>query len=552
MNAESDPGFCAAQKVAQVDSVYHLSWEVIENLRKRRAHNEAMRKQRGIIVSGGRLPGGGSSAGYRKMYCADYASTLGDSWDWWTPTRWEPTGLHPYDVRGVPAAGLVGTMPQDEDYWDEVAYHTDRAWKHSGRWTTCPECRRQEADKLVAGGLSFTRRREMANRKVTDRLTRDQIVTARARRLRKTKWPLDKGPWLTSREATTMAHVASQRALCGQYVAVLERCIPAPGLRVERLATPMMCGTRACGVCFDQKRAHAGYRMEGPWKQFVTFTLPQDVVSRYHAWRHCITWMSKLLKWIAREVCKGTCECRAVNCQSRGQHPIVSVNGGKFDYAWVVEPHKTDWPHFHVAWTAEYVCYDWLRETWAEITGLGLAHIHSKEMYSEDGICRYLTKYMTKSMYSDEILAILYRRRMWASTIRRKPKWEKGYRLVDILHGKSAQDAVDCATLPKSESSALAGVHSKYWEFVQGAPGKFSRWLLGESCSDAAIAARMETHQVREARRLKEIWELAKLRYHQDRHCGFVPVWHEWCGSLGHCGELRGWSAESMSAVSSE
>ena len=114
--------------------------------------------------------------------------------------------------------------------------------------------------------------------------------------------------------------------------------------------------------------------------------------------------------------------------------------------------------------------------------------------------------------------------RMWASTIKTVPKWEKGYRLVDILRGKSAAAAVSCDTLPKSESSALAGVPLRYWEFAKGASGRFSLWRLEESSSDAAIAARRDIQTLEETGRLAEVWDRAKRRYLEDRRLGLVRI----------------------------
>jgi len=90
------------------------------------------------------------------------------------------------------------------------------------------------------------------------------------------------------------------------------------------------------------------------------------------------------------------------------------------EYAWVLEPHKSLYPHLHL--TSNLLWIDrreWMAK-WREITGQDVQHLDVKRVHSTDGICYYIAKYVSKARLTPEILAIMFRRRLWASTLKAK------------------------------------------------------------------------------------------------------------------------------------
>jgi hypothetical protein len=135
------------------------------------------------------------------------------------------------------------------------------------------------------------------------------------------------------------------------------------------------------------------------------------------------------------------------------------------------------------------VCKQWIREQWDEITGLGIPEVKVKNVYQIEGVCYYLCKYMTKAKYSDEILAVLKRRRLWASTITARPKWEQGYIRVACLNGEDARNVIERSTMIKLPLSALADVASRWWACVIHVRGMFGVWEAAEWWRLAEIVA---------------------------------------------------------------
>jgi hypothetical protein len=135
------------------------------------------------------------------------------------------------------------------------------------------------------------------------------------------------------------------------------------------------------------------------------------------------------------------------------------------------------------------VCKQWIREQWDEITGLGIPEVNVKNVYQVEGVCYYLCKYMTKAKYSDEILAVLKRRRLWASTITARPKWDQGFVLAARVHGAAARAVIEEATMPVLQSSTFVDAPTRYWVSVKFARGIFGVWELVEWWRVAEIAS---------------------------------------------------------------
>ncbi len=477
---------------AEPTSVYHASVDQLVHTHKRSRHREAIRRERGRATSGGRLPTSEQCAALRWMYRLDPHTEMGEDWDYWDDSRQEPSGIHPYDVRGGVPLDATELYPSDEAPAWRVERQGRQGARHQGDYRSCPACWPARPGILDAGGLSFSAEDRPGPATPKKRIRREAYQRARRRRLANKRRPLDRGPDLTQRESARMQRNRERGALCGQYAQVLQRRLPAAGVLAETLVIPLVCGLRRCPTCFERARKSARYRMEGPYRQFVTFTLSREGISRLHAWRHMSKWVGELMKRLAREADKGIWQCYAENCEKREPHEIVNSCGQKLEYAWVIEPHETPWPHVHVAWSARYVCYDWLREQWREITGQDVEWTKTKEVYTVDGVCRYMTEYMTESVYTEDILAVLYRRRIWTSTVRKRPKWEQGYASLKTLIPRDARVALAGCRASALKWSTFVGVYTGQWTFASGASSIFMSWVYSETPETAGEIAVQE------------------------------------------------------------
>jgi hypothetical protein len=90
---------------------------------------------------------------------------------------------------------------------------------------------------------------------------------------------------------------------------------------------------------------------------------------------------------------------------------------GPIQYAWVVEPHASGWPHIHLLIGVEYIDYNWLRDEWRKIVRTQSANVHCERVHDVEGACRYLSKYISKSVLTLDILAVMHRRRIFGTTI---------------------------------------------------------------------------------------------------------------------------------------
>jgi hypothetical protein len=451
------------------------------------------------------------------MYADSDGITFGKDWDWYGSCRREPSGVHPYDVRGGVCLDSADGVPRDETPTWRVERPNRGHAEHGGAFESCQACAGPGPGIIASGGLTFSAGRLPIPNPPKKRLRREAYQKARARRMATKKRPLDRGGSLTHREKARVTRAAEKRDMCCKGVAVLQRRLPAAGVLAETIAVPMTCGLRSCWACFDRYRQAACHRMEGPWKQFQTITLRREGISNLHAWRNMSKWVSELMKRLARESEKGIWQCYAGSCESRNAHEIVNTGGKKLEYAWVIEPHKTPWPHAHVAWSASYVCYDWLREQWEEITGQGIQYVHNRKVYSVDGMCRYLTKYMSKAVHSDEILAVLHRRRLWASTIKKRNVWELGFQMLATLKGVDARDALNGSAKKPLQSSTFAGVATIQWVSARSVPGIFSVWVSTDAREAADRRIAQDWEMTPEGKYRKSVYDNLRARYRAER-----------------------------------
>jgi hypothetical protein len=463
--------FCAAHETPLAASVYAKSPDEVILARVRREHRLSIRRQLGAEISGGRLPGRGIPPLHREDYRWTTDRGIARSYDWHTKdTPTQPSGIGPWWVEPRPDIGGL-TWPTDESVLYGYTAPAVAGHVHEGNAASCAGCAGRLADIVHSDGL-----RPPGRKTVHPAGRPREFGWLRRKRRRETqeskrRRPRGRGDQLTQRELA-QSLVAHDRAMaCGRYVVTLHRQVPAAGTLIQRLSVRMRCGLRICLECDERRRNRAKGRMEGPWRQFATMTIPHDECARLDAWRNASGWMTTYMERLAKRARKGPTRCLGWECRHKPDHMEIDTDGKKLEYAWVIEPHKTEWPHWHIAWSASWCCFAFQRELWRDVTGLDVIWTKVKEVVSIEGACRYLTKYLTKAKYTREILACLHRKKIWATTILSTKKWENGYKVVRLerfeesilrskkssISSKGKHIVVDAHTVPFTMLFLLAG-----------------------------------------------------------------------------------------------
>lgn len=240
---------------------------------------------------------------------------------------------------------------------------------------------------------------------------------------------------LTDAERSRVRWMARQAAGCGARWMAFRGYQGGESTDKElRLICQAKCGTRACAECSKRIRARECGRVSGPWKLFFTFTIPRVGRACGDEWRAVHRYIGKLTKKIkktARVAAMDALSASAIKQkisadQVESAKSVIRSSSG-LHYAWVIEPHKDGYPHVHMVVNAEWISYAWIRATWEDIIQADTAWVYGEKVYEVDGTCRYLSKYISKASLTPDILAIMYRRRLWASTIDKpekpEPKW---------------------------------------------------------------------------------------------------------------------------------
>jgi hypothetical protein len=460
------------------NSVYHIGDAERESARRKRAHRRAIRLQYVGKTVVKRLPGGGIPE--RDDWDTRLVSIepIALAFERHTRSEWAWRARHPDEFRRLEEPRTDGWYATDEP---PPTRHPATPWPllvHTEPQGSCIACCALPECSVPTVGLTpasaeptYSEGPEVARARWTRYKRRATYHDAK-------KWPKDRGNVLLQRELTAAVHTQEREDRCCSKVATLERRIPFAGVLVERCQVPMRCGLRRCKDCLKLKKLVAAPRMIGPWKQFVTMTLPHNECSALHAWRHASEWMTEVADRLRSRVKKGTRQCVAWNCQNRGPHPEIRVDSGRLEYAWVVEPHKDGYPHWHLVWNANFVCYDYLREVWDDVAGYGISHMQVRKVKTPESISRYLIKYLNKAIFPPEVLACTYRRRLWATTVKRPPKWELGYQVIGFQDYRNS--SVDPEKQTWESSSLTMGVDAKLssWSIVQRIPGVVARILI--------------------------------------------------------------------------
>jgi hypothetical protein len=213
-----------------------------------------------------------------------------------------------------------------------------------------------------------------------------------------------------------------------------------------RMVCQTHCGTRACPACAEAMRERQCARVSGPWKLFLTLTVPRFPWTITEAWHDIHTWLKEFLRELRRYIARAwkpttakteSGRRRWARCASEAHRRTGGIR--KLEYAWVIENHKDGWPHVHMCVNTAYIDYSLVRELWQGVTGVFFANVDGKPVWDVDGTCKYLSKYVSKGVLPLDILAILKGRRLWACSIERReipePKWfeERSLRTDELI-----------------------------------------------------------------------------------------------------------------------
>lgn len=95
-------------------------------------------------------------------------------------------------------------------------------------------------------------------------------------------------------------------------------------------------------------------------------------------------------------------------------------------YAWALERHESGYPHAHIVLGCEWVDAGWARKTWRRITGMKRVSPEIVPLTNESDVHQYLTKYITKAVWSIDVCVMLKRRRLFWSAMPLEWKPPKG------------------------------------------------------------------------------------------------------------------------------
>ena len=331
---------------------------------------------------------------------------------------------------------------------------------------------------LDPGGLTVTSVRKPC-RPIDVGMDYDPAAHARAAREWTRKWGHRvTSDDLTDRELAAFHAGQSARRVCGTHAVILERQGVGPTVSHERMAAPLRCGQRMCETCFGISRKVASEALKGHWSQFLTLTIDHQKGHFAHCWRNISKWASKFMRALTRAAKRGATRCRC------GDHPegtwpgTVRTWDGSLAYAWVVEPHRDMFPHVHAVLDSWFVCYTWIRRTWARITRENPRMVKMMKVGDVGGVCSYLVKYLTKAAFPDVILAILYRKRLWGRSLRPAIRREPGWKAQQVVKLPIVDGKPDVSALPASGWRSAVPMGNGGWKLAGKVEGKWIQWIL--------------------------------------------------------------------------
>ena len=228
---------------------------------------------------------------------------------------------------------------------------------------------------------------------------------------------------------------ATTAGACGSsYAAYRRYTVAGPGWREDRLVCQRRCGTRACADCDSEIRRRECARVEGDWRLFVTLGVPAARMTCRQAWHRIRRARALLFKRLERHAARSDAwavrvwdEDAEAARERRAAAGLKRRRKNVLDYAWVLEPHVSGYPHLHFVLNACAVYYPWLKKVWSECIGREVRWIKVKTIFDASGTCRYLSKYLSKSVFTLDLCAVMYRQRMWATSIPQKHHTESAW-----------------------------------------------------------------------------------------------------------------------------
>lgn len=285
--------------------------------------------------------------------------------------------------------------------------------------------------------------------------------------------PRIQGLVLTEGQRERARSMLARAAGCRTRFAGFRKCVPSGVGAVEsRLIVALPCGTRMCEECDQQRRNKEAARVEGHWRLFWTLGLPQHPAGVRFAWGMMGVWTRRLFRELRREYAKGASEkvkidegelqrIEIANEERKGKkRPLAELQ-----YAWCLEPHASGFPHLHFVLNAWFVDFGFMKELWSRIVGLEVRWARYEKVTDRDGMCRYLSKYISKTSFPPDLVAIMYRRRQWASTV--PPREEAPGEWVQ----EKKEDAADPGWVVENQR---AYERVSCWDRVMGKEGKYA------------------------------------------------------------------------------
>jgi hypothetical protein len=175
----------------------------------------------------------------------------------------------------------------------------------------------------------------------------------------------------------------------------VERGLGVP--REELLLCPRRCGLRSCPECGARLRARHQGRTGHAWASLLLLTVPHRRADAAEAWRSIHAQLARFIR-LLRQAHRGG---------------MVGSPGSSFEYAWALEAHRDGFPHVHMVCSIGDLAWSFLRGLWRAAHG-SWCYVGVEGVRDGTAAKDYLAKYVAKGVQSDAILALLYRRRLWA------------------------------------------------------------------------------------------------------------------------------------------
>lgn len=230
---------------------------------------------------------------------------------------------------------------------------------------------------------------------------------------------------LTEAERVQLRGMLARADQCGTRFVSLRRVgYLNSKLTESRMIVQAPCGMRVCPQCDKRMRSRHAKRAEGLWSQFTTLGVPHAYGSVREAWLKIGDDVGKLFHALRRSYREEP--GLHVRVSKAGLRDVDRRNATReswrrklpdLQYSWCIEPHESGYPHVHFVSNTAYIDFAWLRVLWSEITGCAIRWHDTERVYSQDGICRYLSKYIAKCKFPPDLSVLMFGRRLHASSL---------------------------------------------------------------------------------------------------------------------------------------